>query len=50
VLDFMNPAGTGRRLFRRFRQAGLDGFMRECLTTWRSSGSRSVGTSIFDAP
>src|SRR5262249_156652 len=29
VLDLVDPAGTERRLFRRLRQAGLDGFMRE---------------------
>jgi hypothetical protein len=29
VLDLMDPVGTGWRLFRWFRQAGLDRFMRE---------------------
>jgi hypothetical protein len=29
VLDLVDPAQTRRRLFRRFWQAGLDGFMRE---------------------
>ena len=44
VLDLVDPIGTGRRLFRRFRQAGLDGFVREYRAGLSdgSVGSRTV--------
>ena len=39
VLDLVDPVGTGRWLFRRFWQPGLDDFMRE-----DGAGTWALGT------